>query len=262
MMAFPMVITSRAIVFAAFCLFFWAEQEVRADESGPVQSWKFAADKVVDDVIQPVVGELRGEILGAFEMGDDEGLPFLRLRPSPEGKREAGAGGIILSRDPVEAKVVAGAMTAEAWVKLDSTLEWGGIIGAVRDTGAEEDGWILGYRNDRFYFGLAAENPGKITYLNASSPFVLGAWYHVVATYDGKELQKIYVDGRLAGHSRTQRGPVPRPDPFFYMLGSYRDDDNDFPMSGCLAEVSVWHRELSAEEIARRLIAGRKSFRG
>ena len=44
------------------------------------------------------------------------------------------------------------AMTVEAWVAIDNTVEWGGIVGAVRAGGGDEQGWQLGFRQSSFSF--------------------------------------------------------------------------------------------------------------
>ncbi len=49
------------------------------------------------------------------------------------------------------------AMSAEAWVSIDMPTTWGGFISAVQDNGEAEKGWVLGYDQDAFTFGLASE---------------------------------------------------------------------------------------------------------
>ncbi|SVA33054.1 uncharacterized protein METZ01_LOCUS85908, partial [marine metagenome] len=75
------------------------------------------------------------------------------------------------------------ALTAEAWVAVNSPAEWGGIVGCLQDNGSFEKGWLLGYNNNKFNFALSTG--GDLTYLNASTSFETGRWYHVVGTYNG-----------------------------------------------------------------------------
>jgi len=99
-------------------------------------------------------------------------------------------------------------MTAEAWVRIDKPQTWGGIIGAVQDNGDDEKGWLLGYRDSKFCIGLSGKNGnGRITYLTAKDDFTVGAWHHVAGTYDGNTLG-LFLDGKLVGTSKEQRGPI------------------------------------------------------
>ncbi|MBT4694484.1 MAG: LamG domain-containing protein, partial [Planctomycetaceae bacterium] len=82
------------------------------------------------------------------------------------------------------------AMTVAAWVSVDTAKQWGGIIGVVQDNGGVEKGWVLGYDNEHFTFGLSTkgvdDGDGFMTYFSSTTKFELGKLYHVVAVYDGK----------------------------------------------------------------------------
>ena len=150
----------------------------------PAQQWRFDAGSVDGSELVAARGGLGGEILGESRLIKEGSLSYMELVPAAKVEGTSVAGGILLTTDPAKAGLPVGAMTVEAWVQVDSILEWGGIIGAVRDTGAQEMGWILGYRGNRFCFGLATEEVRSITYLHAASTLVTNAWYHLVATYD------------------------------------------------------------------------------
>jgi hypothetical protein len=96
---------------------------------------------------------------------------------------------IVIADSPTGRGLPAQPFTAEAWVRVDVPLSWGGIIGCFQDNGDFERGWLLGYVNSRFALALAAEDgPGRMTYLQADSEFEAGQWYHVMGAYDGKEM--------------------------------------------------------------------------
>ena len=105
------------------------------------------------------------------------------------------------------------AITVEAWVAIDSPRRWGGVVGAIQDNGDAETGFVLGYGEGAPYFGIASvgidDADGRLTYLTADRSWVPGRWHHLVGTYDGT-VQRIYVDGELAGESREQSGPIRR----------------------------------------------------
>ena len=228
----------------------------------PEQQWRFDAGSVDSGELVAARGGLGGKILGKSRVVEEGSLSYLEMVPAAAAEGTPVTGGILLTTDPLKAGLPAGAMTVEAWVQLDSLLEWGGIIGAVRDTGAQEMGWILGYRGNRFCFGLATEGARKITYLNAASTLVTKEWYHLVATYDGTGNQRLYVDGKLSAHGEAQSGAVLPPDQLFYTIGAYRDENDFFPFSGKLAGISVWHRELNQKEISARFAERKDEFPG
>ena len=232
------------------------------DGLDPVQQWVFGADSIDGRELQAFRGDLKGRILGNFRMLDEDGLQYMELKPASRVEQDAETGGILLTTDLDKARLPVGAITVEAWVQVDSILDWGGIIGAVRDTGNQEMGWVMGYRGNHFCFGLATEGVRRITYLNSGSTFITKEWYHLVATYDGTGNQQLYVDGKLSAQSKTQRGAILQPDQLFYTIGAYRDENDFFPFSGKLAGISVWHRQLDQEEIATRFSARKNQFPG
>jgi len=153
-----------------------------------------------------------------------------------------------------------GTMTAEAWVRVDQPVAWGGIVGAIQDNGNDEHGWLLGYCNARFSFALAgAQGNGRLTYLTADADLVPGRWYHVAGTYDGTTM-RVYVDGAPAGSSSAQRGDIRYPPQAFYEIGAYHDKDEYFRLSGRIHEVRVYRSVLSAEEVAAHYAAAADRF--
>ena len=197
-------------------------------QQGPIQEWRFVPGSLQGGKLRAAAGDLRGEMIGEYRLERDGELQFMRLLPSARNPK---VGGILLSREIKEAQLPTKAMTVEAWVQIDRSIEWGGILGAVHDTGTHERGWILGYGNNQFYFGLVAEKPARITYLRASGKFVTGTWYHVAASYDGNEM-RLYVDGQLRAQHVGQSGPILQPESPFFTIGAYRDDNDYYPVTG------------------------------
>ena len=150
-------------------------------------------------------------------------------------------------------------LTLEAWVSVGKPMEWGGIVGALQDNGAYEKGWLLGYRKDRFCFGLNTEGHKSLTYLTADRAFESGRWHHVVGVYDGSA-QRLYVDGELAAESTDQKGAIVYPPKAWLTIGAYQDDDEFYSMTGRLHEVRILGSALSAAEITKRHLAKRDSF--
>ncbi|MCT4645083.1 MAG: fibronectin type III domain-containing protein [Carboxylicivirga sp.] len=135
-------------------------------------------------------------------------------------------------------------LSVSCWVKLNSTDNWGGIIGLFQDNGTDEYGWLLGTRGPKFSFALASG--GGLYYLTSESSFTSGKWYHVIGTFDGKE-QKLYVNGSLKA-SVSNPGEINYPANGWFQIGSYKDDNEDFRMNGRLSDVIVWERALTQED--------------
>lgn len=135
------------------------------------------------------------------------------------------------------------ALTVSAWVSLDETLPYGGILSAFQDNGDAETGWVLGYNQNHFSFGLSStgadDGDGKMTYLAGTTEIQRGKWYHVCGVFDGKEMQ-LWVNGKLESQSDAQNGKILYPQRTKLVLGAYSDSNEHFVMSGRLSQVVVY----------------------
>lgn len=145
-------------------------------------------------------------------------------------------------------------LTLTAWVAVERTQRWGGIISCLEDNGGQEKGFLLGYENEFFAFALATEGAddgdGLMTYLRGRTPIRLGSWHHVAATYDGK-IARLYVDGVLDGETRVQSGPLLHAPTAPLVLGGYRDSNENHPLDGRLLGASIRPSVLGAGRIAK-----------
>jgi predicted phosphodiesterase len=145
--------------------------------------------------------------------------------------------------------------TISAWVAIEEPRRWGGIIGCVLDNNDVEYGWVLGYNETQFTFGLSTEGAddgnGLMTYVDsASKTYGFGTWHHVVATYDGNDL-RLYVDGILAKETSAQSGDILYNETSQFVLGGYVDDNESHLLDGRLLQVAIDHRALPATEITK-----------
>ena len=144
-------------------------------------------------------------------------------------------------------------MTVAAWVAVDTPRQWGGILSCVQDNGKEEAGFVLGYNERRFYFGLATagadDGDGHMTYLAGTKDYELGRMYHVVATYDG-ETMSLYVNGALESTSAEQSGAVLYPEKAPVVIGAYRDKDENHRHHGRIREVALYDLCAKAKWVA------------
>jgi Concanavalin A-like lectin/glucanases superfamily len=212
-------------------------------EEDLVAHWRFSAEYLAAGAFTPLTGELVLRTAGPqgfLGQGEQQAL----LCAESWGAL-AGA-----SRLPGK-DLPARRMTVEAWVGLDRPGAWGGFLCAIEDNGEHERGWVLGYRKDRFLFGLASEGLGRLSYLEAPRPFQLGRWYHVAGVYDG-EVQRLFVDGELVAESRVNSGKILYDRDHLLVAGAYRDSNESYPMLGALYELRLWKRALSRRDLERR----------
>ena len=134
-------------------------------------------------------------------------------------------------------------MTVSAWMSVGQPRQWGGVLGCVQDNNDAETGWVLGYDNQNFTFGLsttgADDGNGLMTYLKGRTRYQEGKLYHVVATYDG-ETTRLYVNGKLDAESTAQSGDVLYPESAPFTLGAYHDDNEFQAHVGRLMDVRLY----------------------
>ena len=143
-------------------------------------------------------------------------------------------------------------MSVSAWVSIERSCKWGGIICCMQDDGGKEKGFVLGYGETGFCFGLstrgADDGDGHLSYLRARTGFTEGRWHHVAGTYDGK-VMRLYVDGKLDAETEKQSGEILYEASSPFVLGSYRDANEDFPLDGRLLSARLESRVWSPAEI-------------
>lgn len=137
--------------------------------------------------------------------------------------------------------------SVESRVRIDQPQKWGSIVSYSQDNGSYERGWILGYNGSRFSFRLSTGGP--LIEVAATEAFEPGHWYHLFATYDGKQI-RLYVNGTLVS-SRALTGPVVFPDiPTPFVVGAYKDKDEFYPITGRIDFVKIHDTLPSQKELA------------
>ena len=171
---------------------------------------------------------------------------------------DGGSTSIMIEKDHTKAGLPAKTISVEAWVRIDQSLTWGGIAGAIQDNGSHERGWLLGYRGQKFCWAVAAKGKdgsksenSKLTYMNAGKDFQLGRWYHVAGTYDGSTM-RLFVDGKQVASSNEQSGEINYPKSTFFELAAYHDDNEHYQVKGAIHQVRIYKRAVSASELEQR----------
>ena len=223
------------------------------DAPAPIHHWRLTADHVKGQSITPLAGKLPGTLVGPANFSDD--APKALLFDGDSKAKHC----ITITNKIADANLPKQDITAEAWVRVDKTLQWGSIVGAFQHNGPYQKGWLLGYQHSQFTFAVASGKKTTLTYLKPKTHLQPGYWYHVVGTYDGKT-QRIYINGKLQGEATEQAGPIAYPGRLFYTIGAYRDDDEHFTLTGRIDEVRVYDKALSAEQVAKRFSARKGEF--
>jgi len=222
------------------------------EHEGLLGRWVFQQPHTAGKTVRDLAGKAMGTVIGNSRLARAGEHQAVEL----DGREQS----VLIAADYTQVDVPQESITAEAWVRVDEPLTWGGIVGIVQDNGSYERGWILGYRESKFSFALAGkEGNGRLTYLTAKADFQPQRWYHVVGTYDGTTM-RLFVDGSLENTSTTQRGSIDYPPKAFYEIGAYHDDDENFRLSGMIHEVCVYSDALSAQEVARRFTSKASRF--
>ena len=222
-----------------------------AIEDGLIGYWSFDKDTVKGNTVKDIWGNQDAEMIGKLQIVEGQFGEAVRL--------EGGAGARVQITDDIKkAELPTEGMTVELWVWDEQFIEWGGYMVAVQDNGGFEKGWLIGTRFAAFSFALSSDGAddgdGLLTYLNSANTYDTNKWYHVVGTYDGKEM-KIYVNGKLEGTSSVQSGVINYPDRIFFSMGAYKDDNEDFVHNGMIDEVRLYDRALSQKEVSNNLKA-------
>ena len=217
------------------------------DGPDPAAKWSFDQARVKGGVLQALLG------------------PDLKVNPKARFGQHGHIGAMLFDGESRPATVTASQeqlakllpkkeFTLSAWVSIDSSKRWGGIVGYFQDNGDEETGWVLGYDQERFTMGLSTEGAddgdGMMTYIRGKTDYKKGRFHHVAVIYDGETLS-LYVNGKLDVSTAEQSGAILYPkQPTVMTIGSYRDVNEDERHHGRISEVTLYHDAATAKWVA------------
>ncbi|NDH04854.1 LamG domain-containing protein, partial [bacterium] len=244
------------LIFSSFFLItmvtlFSGFEFLSAQGNGPKasSSWFFDAKGVSSQRLSDKAGRFSGKIIGVPSYKQLDAHSFYEFH---------GTDGFIIKENATGAEqgMPHEKFSLASWVRIDEGTANGGIIGCMQDNGNFEKGWLLGYDNEKFNFVIstlgADDGDGKITSLRSKSSYQKGKWYHLAATYDGSSM-RIYINGKLEGESKEQSKSINYASAAPFIIGRYRDDDEDFGLVGALKEINLYATVLSPAQIADTL---------
>lgn len=151
---------------------------------------------------------------------------------------------------------VARELTVEAWVLVNEQgPEWTGIVSKAWHTAATQSGYGLLLDGDGgILLGMKPAGSAMRYRTSGSDALPLNEWHHVAGTYDGKAMT-LYIDGEKQ-ESYAEDIPSIGYDPENDLyIGTNKDDDEARPFDGKIAEVRVWDRARTQEELKRDMYA-------
>lgn len=219
-----------------------------AQGNGPKPSniWLFDAKGVSSQRIADKAGWFSGKTIG---------VPSFKQMDTHSFHEFHGTDGFLLKENATGAEpgMPHENFSLATWVRIDEGTANGGIIGCIQDNGNFEKGWVLGYDNDKFTFTLSSngadDGDGKITVLRSKSSYQKGKWYHLAASYNGATM-RIFINGKPEGDSNEQSKAINYASLAPFIIGRYRDDDEDFGLVGAIKEISLYQSALSPDQIA------------
>ena len=148
---------------------------------------------------------------------------------------------------------ITGHITVEAWIKRSQSGAQHAIVeqyGCVGDADAV-GGFCLRVLNTNLICFYVLDNCGSGDAATGKTIIEDDTWYHVVATWDGKEIA-IYVDGVLDATLPTERNPKERGMPL--RIGAMGNNSST-QFNGTIDEVRVYNRALSEAEVGQNAAA-------
>jgi len=147
--------------------------------------------------------------------------------------------------------------SAEIWYKPDSNPATGCALSRA-DWGGGRFGWVIytigSTWNLRLFDGIATANAISIS----SANYTIGAWHHVVATFDGITA-KLYVNGVLEVSGTFASGKFYAPPTTVQNLTISKRNDNNFGTAGSADETAFYTNVLSGSAVAAHYAAGTNS---
>lgn len=211
-----------------------------------ISLWKFNKSNIVDKEIKDKTGKNYGRINGKIIYDEAAGLQSLKF----DGVENS----VLITDDISKAVLPEKDFSIACWVRYTSAIEFGGFLSVFQDNGGYEKGWMFGFTGKQFAFALSTidsdDGDGVMTYLNSRYENELGKWYHVTGVYNGEEMQ-IYVNGELRNSTYAQSGNILYPENAEFIIGSYKDKNENFPIKGNIAELALYNTALTGEEIKR-----------
>lgn len=139
--------------------------------------------------------------------------------------------------------------TIETLVNITRSTPWAGVISRLFHTGGVQSGYgMLLDGGTGLHFALKT-TAGAIVYLSTGDGVVRpGDWNHIAMTWDGRAMH-IHVNGWLVARRNLPADGIDYDPDNDLALGHLHDSNEDDRFIGKLAEVRIWSRPRSEEEI-------------
>ncbi|WP_016949096.1 LamG-like jellyroll fold domain-containing protein [Anabaena sp. PCC 7108] len=143
-------------------------------------------------------------------------------------------------------------ITIEAWIYAEVQKEYAGILSNIFDTGLTESGYgLLLDGKSGIYLGLepSSQSQQHMPYLSSGvNTLNLNQWHHVAGIYNGEQM-KVYIDGVEKATLAVSSPAIKYEPENDLLIGMFKDDNECYAFKGKIAEIRLWNRIRSAEEI-------------
>jgi hypothetical protein len=217
--------------------------------SEPVALWQFddgKGDTVKDSSGHGNNGVITGKIDQAWVDGKKDKALFF------DGGT-AGVDNIMVPHS--ESLNIVDAITIMAWFQPDAL--GGAGLGGFRCILKKEAVYALYVIDHNPCLYLANPSEAWFNPLSTLTELQVGNWYHIAATYDGKNM-RIYLDGVMEGESQwgDKIGSTDKPLIMGTNILNFQPHHNIGPLMGKLDEVAIYNEALSQEDIMNVMTNG------
>lgn len=145
----------------------------------------------------------------------------------------------------------AGGITYGGWVRPTTSATYQLICGKVANPSARQYAlYLTAGATSQVYVALSGVSVfgAAGAAVTLSTAWVVSAWNHLIATYDGNNLCTIYLNGRSVAVTACA-GSMTNITTTSVYLG-WADVDGAYAVQGAADDLGVWNRWLSAEQVA------------
>ena len=224
-----------SVIFAfSFCCVNEPEAKIIVKD-GLVSFWTFDNSDIKGEIVKDVWGKNDGTIIGKAKIVPGK---------IKEGIELDGASSYVDCGNDKSLDLTA-ALTIEVWMKPNKAGEGGPNSGPLckAQSGVDPWNWQLRYNSPGGFMGFQFNAaPGGSTWISVQEALKAGQWYHIIATFDGKEV-KCYLNG-VEKEKKAMAGIASGNGSFFIGQDGWMN-----VLDGVVDEVRVYDRALTLDEV-------------
>jgi len=149
-------------------------------------------------------------------------------------------------------------ITVECWMKVEKYRKWAAPVSYVVDNKYNESGFALAFNEGKMRFLIKTDQMrSQDRNFNPGAKINVNQWCHIAGVYDGKSI-RFYLDGVLKEEKYVSGNIDWQYQPEHLCVGAFLDSNELHYFDGCIDEVRIWNRSLSAGQIKKGMNASLK----